>query len=254
MFKLQNKMLSDELNLLRHQQCDFNKQNDIKDENNEDAQLTSDDTHKHEDELDKVPMSEKVADKCGKEIRIVRPWEELRFKRNRYGLGYEKDGDNLFHIPNYCEPVCFVSGGFLNDDKKTELEDIGKEQVHDIVDDDVATDIPDHDNRSDKEPIQCKHYHRFGHDKSNCFDLHPCRFCGKTNHPSVRCQKSKRKHIHFEWLGNWRWRLEANLLEHSYRRIYTQVQPYLIGDISTVDGHECFSRLDDIGYDRAQLM
>ena len=71
-----------------------------KDENNENAQLTSDDTHKHEDELNKVPMSGKVVDECGKEIRIVRPWEELRFKRNRYGLGYEKDADNLFHIPN----------------------------------------------------------------------------------------------------------------------------------------------------------
>jgi hypothetical protein len=36
MFKLQNKLLSDELSFLRHQQCDFNKHNDIKDEN-EDA-------------------------------------------------------------------------------------------------------------------------------------------------------------------------------------------------------------------------
>ena len=80
MFKIQNKMLTDELNLLRQQQCDFNKQNDMKDENNEDAQLTSDGSHKHEDELDEVPMSEKVADKCGKEIRIFRPWEELHFK------------------------------------------------------------------------------------------------------------------------------------------------------------------------------
>ena len=111
------------------------------------AQLISNEIHKqHEDQLDEVPMSEKVADKC-----IVRPWEELRFKRNRYGLGYENDANNLFHIPNYREPVCFVSGGFLNDDKMTELEDIGKEQVQDIVDDDV---VPDHDNRSDKEPIQ----------------------------------------------------------------------------------------------------
>jgi hypothetical protein len=240
MFKHQNKLLSDELSLLRHQQCDFNNQNDIKDEN-EDIQLTSDESHKHEDQLDEVPMSEKVADKC-----IVRPWEELRFKRNRYGLGYENDANNLFHFPNYSEPVCFVSGGFLNDDKTTELADIGKEQVQDIVDDDVA-------NRSDKEPIQCKHCHRFGHDKSNCFDLHPCKFCGKTNHPSVRCQKRKRKQIHFEWLGNWRWRLEANLLEQSYHRIYTQVQSYLIGDISTVDGHECFSRFDDLGYDRGPV-
>jgi hypothetical protein len=61
MFKLQNKMLSDELSLLRQQQCDFNKQNDMKDESdfNEDIQLTSDDTHKHEDELDEVPMYKK---------------------------------------------------------------------------------------------------------------------------------------------------------------------------------------------------
>jgi hypothetical protein len=49
-----------------------------------------------------------------------------------------------------------VSGGFLNDDKKrvnddkqTDLE----EHVHDIVVDDVVTDIPDHDNNSDKESI-----------------------------------------------------------------------------------------------------
>jgi hypothetical protein len=27
-----------------------------------------------------------------------------------------------------------VGGGFLNDDRKTKLEDIGKEQVQDIVD------------------------------------------------------------------------------------------------------------------------
>ena len=101
--------------------------------------MTKNESHKHEDQLD-VPMSEKVADKC-----IVRPWEELQFKRNRYGLGYVQDADNLFHFPNYSEPVCFVSGGFLNDDKKTKLEGIGKEHVQDIVDDDVAI-------RSDREP------------------------------------------------------------------------------------------------------
>ena len=63
MFKLQNKLLFDELSLLRHQQCDFNKHNDIKDEN-EDTQLINDESHKHEHQLDKVSMSEKVADKC----------------------------------------------------------------------------------------------------------------------------------------------------------------------------------------------
>jgi hypothetical protein len=34
--------------------------------------------------------------------------------------------------------------------------------------------------------------------------------------------------------------------------LYTSTT-YLIGDISTVDGHECFSRLDDIGYDRGPV-
>ena len=50
---------------------------------------------------------------------FVRPWEVLQFKWNIYGLGYEKDHDNLFHIPNYCKPITFVSGGFLvNVDRK----------------------------------------------------------------------------------------------------------------------------------------
>jgi hypothetical protein len=30
--------------------------------------------------------------------RIIRPWEELQFNRNRHGLGYEKKKKN--HIPN----------------------------------------------------------------------------------------------------------------------------------------------------------
>jgi hypothetical protein len=95
MFKLQNKILSDELSLLQHKHCDFihlqhnplfglhiDEQNDIKDENgfNEDTQLTDDDTHKHEDELDEVHMT--IADKCEEVIRIVLPWEELQLKQN----------------------------------------------------------------------------------------------------------------------------------------------------------------------------
>jgi hypothetical protein len=42
------------------------------------------------------------------------PWEELQFKHNRYGLEFNKVHDNLF-IPNYFKRICFVSGGFLND-------------------------------------------------------------------------------------------------------------------------------------------
>jgi hypothetical protein len=58
------------------------------------------------------------------------------------------------------------------------------------------------------------------------------------------------KQLHLERLGNWCWHLEDNLLEQSYHRIYTQVWSSLIGDISTVDGHDFFSRFDDLGYDQ----
>jgi hypothetical protein len=37
--------------------------------------LTDDDTNKHEDVLDEVPMKKKVVDKYEEEIRVVRPWE-----------------------------------------------------------------------------------------------------------------------------------------------------------------------------------
>ena len=50
--------------------------------------------------------------------KFIRPWEELQLKRNRYGLGYEKYYDNLFHIPDYCKPITFVSCGFLDDDDR----------------------------------------------------------------------------------------------------------------------------------------
>ena len=76
---------------------------------------------------------------------IVWPWEDLQLKWNRYGLGYEKDVNNHLHIPNYCKLVCFVCGGFLNYDRKTKVQNIGKEHVRDIVDyqdddDDVGVD------------------------------------------------------------------------------------------------------------------
>jgi hypothetical protein len=47
--------------------------------------------------------------------RIVKPWEELKFNRNRHGLGYEKD--IKFYIPNYSKPIQFVGADFLADSK-----------------------------------------------------------------------------------------------------------------------------------------
>lgn len=69
----------------------------------------------------------------------------MQLKRNRYGLGYEKDVDNLFHIPEYSKPITFVSGGFLDDvDRKIKLEDNDEEQVQDdTVEDDKNDDEDD---------------------------------------------------------------------------------------------------------------
>lgn len=62
-----------------------------------------------------------------------------------YRLGYAKDYDDLFYIPNYCKRVRFVIGGFLNDDDwKIELEDSDKKQVLD--DNEIKDDHDDDDN------------------------------------------------------------------------------------------------------------
>ena len=44
---------------------------------------------------------------------IIKPWEEIQSNRNRRGLGYVKDNDNL-HIPDYSKPIQFVSAGLLD--------------------------------------------------------------------------------------------------------------------------------------------
>jgi hypothetical protein len=53
--------------------------------------------------------------------RIIQPWEELHFNRNRHRLGYENQ--NSFHIPNYSKPILFVSTGFLQENSTSNVED-----------------------------------------------------------------------------------------------------------------------------------
>ena len=86
--------------------------------------------------------------------KFIRPWDKLQLKQNRYGLEYEKDVDNLFYILDYCEPITFMSGCFLDDaDRKTTIEDNDKEQVQDDVvkddkdgdEDDVVKDVDQDD-------------------------------------------------------------------------------------------------------------
>jgi len=52
--------------------------------------------------------------------RIIRPWEELHFNRNRHGLGYENK--NNFHIPNYSKPFFFVSARFLQENSSSPVQ------------------------------------------------------------------------------------------------------------------------------------
>jgi hypothetical protein len=79
---------------------------------------------------------------------FVRPWEELSFKKDQHGLGYDKS--NNFHISDYSKPIHFVHSGF-------------HEEVNNITN-------------------KCQHCHRVGHLESRCFDPHPCLHCGKKNH------------------------------------------------------------------------
>ena len=44
---------------------------------------------------------------------IIKPWEEIQSKKNRRGLGYDKDENNL-HIPDYSKLIKFISAKFLD--------------------------------------------------------------------------------------------------------------------------------------------
>jgi hypothetical protein len=133
---------------------------------------------------------------------VVIPWEELSFNKNRHDLGYDKD--NNFHIPNYSKRVQFVSARFSEEVKYL-------------------------DNK-------CQYYHRVGHFETQCFDLHPCLHCGKTNHLSKKCQKKKKvkKTIHYGWINSWRWNQQVNKLHKSCRLAKTEVKPQLHGEMTTV--------------------
>ena len=67
-----------------------------------------------------------------KSTMFIRPWEELQLKSKWFGLGYENNGDNLFHIPEYGKPITIVSGEFLDDsNRNTCFEDNDQEKLED---------------------------------------------------------------------------------------------------------------------------
>jgi len=95
--------------------------------------------------------------------QIIKPWEELQCNKNRRGLGYDKDENNL-HILDYSKPIKFISARFLDQITSTSHEKVEAKPT-------------------------CKHFQRKGHMEDHCFDLHPCHHCGKKNHSSERCYK-----------------------------------------------------------------
>ena len=58
---------------------------------------------------------------------IIRPWEEIRYNRQRKGLGYEKDV--TFHIPEYSKPIQFVSVGFINEESNQKFHEESNQQA-----------------------------------------------------------------------------------------------------------------------------
>jgi hypothetical protein len=64
-----------------------------------------------------------------------------------------------------------------------------------------------------------------------CFDIHPCKHCGKHNHHPDRCfkkNKSSRIKNHYGWMTSWRWSSIAKKISQAYRRLHSQVFMHLI--------------------------
>jgi len=137
---------------------------------------------------------------------IIRTWEEISHNKHIIGLGYEKEV--TFHIPDYSKPIQFQSVGFLQEVSTSPKVLTSPVQVQ-------------HHN------AQFQHCNRVGHMESQCFDLHPCQHCGKSNHASTKCSKRKKPtilKIHYEWIDPWKWSSTAKQLFKSYRRIQSRVK------------------------------
>ena len=70
--------------------------------------------------------------------KVIRPWEEISFNKDRHGLGYNIE--NTFYVLDFSKPVQFVSVDFLENS-----------QNH----------------------VKCNHCKRNGHMESKYFGLHP---------------------------------------------------------------------------------
>ena len=73
---------------------------------------------------------------------------------------------------------------------------------------------------------RCSHCQRTVHMEDQCFDLHPCRHCGKSNNSLEKCRKQQqttRLMIHYEWIDPWKWSSTVKILSQFYNRIKSHI-------------------------------
>ena len=62
--------------------------------------------------------------------------------------------------------------------------------------------------------------------KYNCFDLHPCKHCGRHTHSSDRCFRNKpptRTKIHLGWIASWQWASAAKKMFTTHVRTCSRI-------------------------------
>jgi hypothetical protein len=151
-----------------------------------------------------TPDSSTNKDQLPLSKQIIRPREEIRHKKHKTSLGYEKDV--TFHNPDYTKPIQFQSVGLLQESSHAPVQE--------------QTSI-------------CQHCQRVGKFEDQCFDLHPCEHCGQHNHPSNKCfsnKKSARINNHYGWMASWQWSSIIKKICQSYRRIHSPVLTHLAVD------------------------
>ena len=153
---------------------------------------------------------------------IIKRWEEIQSNRNRRGLGYVKD-DTKLHIPDYSRPIKFVSAGFLAQITSTSFEKVKNKHKY------TQTEVVDKQKYTQTEVAvkpNCLHCQRISHLEDQCFDLHPCHHCGKSNHSSTQCnkqQQSSRLKINYSWIDPWEWSSTVKILYKFYNRIHSHI-------------------------------
>jgi hypothetical protein len=93
--------------------------------------------------------------------------------------------------------------------------------------------------------------------ENQCFDLHPCLHCGKTNHHLDKCQKKKKdkkKIIHYGWISSWQWNQQVKKLHKSYHLVQTQVKTHLHGEITKAKGFQTIVPDEYFGHDWGPIL